>query len=794
MVASGSFHSLSIRFRTLDAGNAHRWLWLRSLAVVLVCVAGLFILLPAPDRFSALTGWLAWPLARVWLWQVVLAVGLLSVGQAILIRALGVRHRSALFMLAFAGPVGAVAFAMGLFIGGFLGLFRPAFAVAWVACATSVSLWSLRNHLNEAFVELFRRAWPTRPTGPLGLVPILLGLLAVAILYLQILSPESITYDASWTHLTIAQDYARQGRIVPFLADWPKNLPHLGSVLNTWSYLVPGLGSPALKAMMALHTEFVFLLWTLVAVAAGIEALGARAPGAWAAFFLFPAIYLEDHFLGGGADHFLAFFSVPILLATLEAVRTLHWRWWVLLAIVSAGAVLTKLQAIIVVLPAALALALALLADLWRRSMRRQRIPWARVCKGPGLALAISLLLTAPYFVPNLLVHHNPIYPIGQRFFAGSRPTMPDAPLFADFVLKSWGAHPPKSFLPWLRGLEEAITTFPCHPLVPEGGAMVALALLLAPFLPRARRVWFALAFSIACLATWNFTYVQGRNLEGMVPIVAVAVGATLVRGFRLGGMARLGVGLALIVQIAASLDVPFLEWDRCQQSIDLIRSNRLGRDATRFDSYQRDYVAIGDALPRNAVVLMHDDHPNLGIDRTILNDWLGFQGLIDHRTFTNARDLYLRYKALGVTHVVYQPGIHPAETRQSEAVFSVFAYRNRSYWMNFGRMRMFPMPAEAPPEEPPYQVLLEGIHDQIDGLYQVTDLGTSEDLPRELQRRRGPILPLTSSTRTSALNRAEVLLLRRDSEIAQSEHAVLWRDFSQLVAYPELFVYVRQH
>ena len=34
------------------------------------------------------------------------------------------------------------------------------------------------------------------------------------------MSPDAINYDASWNHLVIAQDYAREGRIVPFPGDW----------------------------------------------------------------------------------------------------------------------------------------------------------------------------------------------------------------------------------------------------------------------------------------------------------------------------------------------------------------------------------------------------------------------------------------------------------------------------------------------------------------------------------------------------------------------------------------------
>src|SRR6185503_6668625 len=114
-------------------------------------------------------------------------------------------------------------------------------------------------------------------------------------------------YDANFLHLVIPQDYAREGRIVSFPGGWVFNYPHLASVVNTWSYLVPGLDLPALRWMMCLHTEFTVLVWTLVGVAAATRWLAERdVRGAWAAFVLFPGIFVYDNNLGGSADHFAA--------------------------------------------------------------------------------------------------------------------------------------------------------------------------------------------------------------------------------------------------------------------------------------------------------------------------------------------------------------------------------------------------------------------------------------------------------------------------------------------------------
>src|SRR5205823_946597 len=149
-----------------------------------------------------------------------------------------------------------------------------------------------------------------RQVDPIGSAVIAFGVLCLGLLYLQCLTPEGISYDARWYHLPIAQDYAREGRIVPFPADYPRCYPHLSSLIHTWGFLVPGLSAP-LRWMLALHSEFCLFLWTLAGVAAGVAWLveKTRVNGAWVAFFLFPGIFVYDSHIGGGADHVAAFFA-----------------------------------------------------------------------------------------------------------------------------------------------------------------------------------------------------------------------------------------------------------------------------------------------------------------------------------------------------------------------------------------------------------------------------------------------------------------------------------------------------
>jgi hypothetical protein len=766
---------------------------LRRAAITALAVAALVVLASWLGHEFRPGDWLAWTLLKVWGWQAVLATSLVVSGYAILVRALGLRGLSPLHLLALSVPAGVVAFSMGLFAAGHLGLLNVEFAVVWPAIMITASAWLLRDDPDGALLVLLRRGLRIPSMSLLQIAVVASGCVGVGLVYLQILSPDSTTYDATWTHLAIAQDYAREGRIVPFYADWPRNLAHLGSVINTWSYLVPGLEPQAMKTMMALHTEFAFFVWTLVAVSAGIARLGAPSPVAWAALFLFPAFFYDDHCLGGGADHFLAFFSVPVFLGVLETARTLSWRWWAYLAIVTAGAVLTKYQAFVMVAPALAILCGAITIQAWSRRAQSKPIWGRHVWTGPALALGLSLVLTAPFFLENIVWYKNPIYPMAQSTFTASTPKLPDGALLAEYVQKNWGAHPKTEVLPWLRSLWTGISTFPCHPRTPESGPMFVFALVLTVLLPRARAIGFAMLFCLGCLVTWNSTYVQGRNLQGVLPIVAMATGAALLRGFRVGGAAKLAVGGLLAFQIAASFDAAFGDIGRIDRGLAMIRGHREGSSREWISRYRHPYVEITNELPRDAVVLLHSEHPSLGLDRATLHDWLGFQGLIDYRNFRNARDLYQRYKEVGITHVLYQPNSHPADTRQDDAIFGVFAMRCRGTFRDWGQFRTFSMPTAAPPDEPTYQVLTDGIPDQVDGLYPVTDLGTSEDLPHELQTRKAPSVRTEHGNASSLIEQARVLLLKRGSSIVRDFGDVLNRDFDVFGIYPDFSVYVRR-
>jgi hypothetical protein len=229
---------------------------------------------------------------------------------------------------------------------------------------------------------------------------------------------------------------------------------------------------------------------------------------------------------------------------------------------------------------------------------------------------------------------------------------------------------------------------------------------------------------------------------------------------------------------------------DRLAGGISLIRSSYEGRGATRYASFRQGYIGVGRALPKDAVVLLHNSHLSLGINRRVLLDWISFQGLIDYRTCASARDVWQRLHDLGVTHIVSTPGSRPASTKQEEAVWAAFRAMTMVGAQSFSGLELVPMSATPPPVEQPYQVLMMGLGPYSDGIYRIEDLRTIQDvLPAELQHYAGPRMPVTAGT---ALASVKVVMLASGSSLSAADNELLLRDFRRVLGYGGFAVYVR--
>ena len=774
----------------------------RLLATVsaLLCLGAAAVYLSIVHTSYPIEDWLFWQVGALWGWCALFSAACLSFGHLVLTVGFRVTAIPLLEKLVLSMAVGVVMFVLAMYGAGAGGLYEPWFAVALPVLMVGVGSGELVCRLlGQIAARKPLPSWP-RP-GPLAAVAIAGAAMCVGLLYLQSMTPIAMNYDARWYHLTIAQDYARAGRIVPFFAEFSKAFPHLSSIIHTWGWLVPGLTEPQ-RWLLVMHQEFAMVLWMLAGVGAGVSWMVHRThvAGAWAFYFLFPAIFVYDCNPGGAADHFLGFFAIPIFLATVRAGEKLTPRACALVGLLSGGALLTKYQSIYLIVAVGL-----WIGGRWFWLMLRQpdgaSHPRSRLWQGPLALIAMGAVASSPHFLKNWLFYGNPVLPFMMDVFAGTHPLQPETAALTSPLL-TVDSLMPKGTVPvrlW-NAVKLAFTfSFEPHAIpfkIPVVGSLFTL-LLPALLVLKQPRIWIGAMMGVAALTTWAYTYVVDRYLLAFLPLLAAVTGAIIIRLWELGWIARLGLVPLIATQLVWGGDALFFSGgERMRDAIALILSGHEGHAKTRFDHYFAAQVAINKRLPPDAVLLLHNIRPSLGIQRTTLGDLPGFQGLISYRGVKSARELVALYRSLGITHIMHQRGGWPTFTKQEEAVFSVFLARYATQKFRAGEFEVIELPAELPPVEHSYRVLSLQVSGYETGVYPVEAMNTVDALPERLREIQKPVLPLdlNSADQPLVLENVDVVFVGPSANLPRQLKAALSRTFELIQSYPgRLFVYVRK-
>ncbi|HKP55400.1 MAG TPA: hypothetical protein VJV78_01695 [Polyangiales bacterium] len=734
--------------------------------------------------------WLFWKMLKLWGWTLLFNLACASFGQFLIWRVLKLRALPALESAAMAMPTGVVALAMFMYAAGALGLYRPWFAVLLAVAMTVVGARDALRLAKEIWSEWHVPEGRSVLQGTLAAI----GAVCVGIIYLGVLSPDVLNYDATWSHQVIAQEYARLGRMVPFIADYNRNVPHLASLIYTWDHLIPTTRA-AERWMLALHAEFSLFIWTLVAVNAALRMIlndqGLRR--GWVCFFLFPIIFVYDSTLGGASDHVCGFFSVPIALAALRCSERFERGFAALLAIQCAGAVLTKLQAMFLVVPATLVLGACWLWQLVPLLRHRKReaeetralrdLLWAPVLIG-----GLGLLLFSPHAVRQYVFHNNPLYPFMQDVFKASVPTVPDAAYLVANNLADPLYQPQGTFFEKLLHAAELFGTFsfvPHYSFTRDVPAFGSLFTLLFPCLVfvRNRRLLLTAAIGAGAVLVWGMVYNVDRNLQAFMPVLVCTTGALIVTLWRLGWIARLGLIPLIAVQIVWGGDALFYsQQDRLDKGMDLIRSGYEGRAHKRFHDFRRSYLDLTKAIPEKARVLLHGSHISLGLMRETLLDIAGVQGLIHYNHLTNVRQLYDYYRRFGITHLVDEPRGSPSSTAQEEVLWDIFSAGYAVPLATFDDKRLFRMPDQPPPESPGYRVATIDVDSYHNGIYAIQKLNTIRFLPEHVRRYAEPDQPMPKDTQTwpEWIKQADAVIVSVHQDVLdQPTKSVLRREYN---------------
>jgi hypothetical protein len=765
-----------------------------AIAVAVIGLIGAFLYARFLEDVYSIQLWLVWRLVSLWFWVALWNLGCVSFGQFFLTRVLKLRGIAALESLVMSMAAGVVLFALAMFAAGALGWYTK-----WFAILLSVGMFAIgARDVWPATKELWAE-WhaPESPTLLSRLIAAA-GVVCVSVVYLGVLSPDALNYDATWSHVVIAQEYARAGKMIPFIADYNRNVPHLASLIYTWGYLFPEK-KEAVRWMFALHSEFTLFLWTLAGVSAALRAIfdWQTLRRGWVSFFLFPAIFVYDQNLGGASDHVCGFFSIPIALATLRLCERFTPGWAALFALVCAGAVLTKLQALFLVLPACLILAFHWLWQM-ARHYRARRTPVSRdevrplgtlrdLWWAPAIVLAVGIGAFAPHAIRQLIFYNNPFYPFMQDVFVHSTPTVPDAAYLVTKALADPLYQPQGTFFEKLLHSAELFWTFsfvPHYSFSRDMPIFGSLFTLLFPcvFFIRNGRLWLFAAIGAGALLVWGYVYNVDRNLQAFMPVLACVTGALVIACWRMGVWARIGLVPVVGLQILWGSDALFYsQQERLNQAMDLIKSGYEGHAHKRFADYRGWHLSASRALPPNARVLLHSELTSLGLKREVLLDMAGFQGLIHYDHIETPRQLYTYLKTFGITYMIDLPDSAASSTSQEEAVWDTFAEQNAIHVQSIGALRILRMPDQPPPEAAAMKVASIGQEGYTDGIYPITALNTLRFLPEEERRYALPSEPFGEDKRTWAdrVIHADAVILQRGTHIDGSLKQLLKREFS---------------
>ena len=638
---------------------------LRPKLLAALLAIGAVVILATVNRHQPVGGWLFWTYVQIWILVGLFTAACVGVGLRLLalFRAGGLPSGERTLL---ALGLGLATFALGLEGLGLCGLLGPIFFFAWPLALLAVG-WAPLRRAVRGHGRIVRHILHTATTpGPLRTATLFFGAAGLALVYLAVMTPENISYDARWYHMGLAEEYMVRGRIEPSAErSFMAALPQFATYLYTWAFLFPG-ASLFVRIELAAHLEFTIFLWTL----AGIPLLlrralpGARIAHAWAAVFLFPGILLYDSSLCGGADHIVAFWAIPLALALWRARRNLAPPACMLAATFAAGALLTKYQGIYFVAPAAV----AMIATAGRLSLAAGRARGFAVAawtwRGPTLAALWGLALCATHFLKNWVWYGDPIYPMLGRILGG-RSWNP----FGDLSEPRWITQGPLLHRIWEALLAVFSFAFVPHDWprfhgdMPVFGFLFSVMLLALPVLRAPRRVLETFATAAGGVFIWYFIGHQDRYLQILLPTMVVATVAALALAWRLGNAVRVAVVGLVGLQVVWGAGIYTFPGHTMagrapvHATIDLIAAAARGDNSSRMASY-RGIDRVAEILPHDARVLIHEFGPHLGLARSVLTDALPRQAAIDYVKLPSTADAWRLLHSLGATHVLWQTGV----------------------------------------------------------------------------------------------------------------------------------------
>ncbi|HEX3596829.1 MAG TPA: hypothetical protein VHU80_17085, partial [Polyangiaceae bacterium] len=560
-------------------------------------------------------------------------------------------------------PLGLLGFVLLWSSLGALGLFNSVtFFAAPLVCLGAGAPTSIRA-LRRVLAHRGSLTALRQPSSMVGMLALAGGVLGMFFVYAPCITPQNAAFDSRWYHLAVAEHFAAAHRYTGFPDGWALGgMPFFATLVYTWGFVMP---SSILfdRIELCAHIEFFVFIATIFSIPVLVRRVlpgsKGRLGATWAAIFLFPGIFLYDSSLNLGADHFAALWAVPIFLTFLRASREFAPRPSFLLGLAVGAAISTKYTAFgLGVIPGIGVFVRAITLGI-RSARRHTGFEWV---KSLPLMVGAILLASSHFWVKNLLAFGNPLFPFAAELF----PTHPWVPESAARL----AAVSPKEWMPTrdLSGVEKTLKTaftfafspndwVTFHKDWPVFGPLFTLTTPLVAFVRRPGRLVMLYVAGYLFVLIWYWTFHQDRYLQACLPWMAAGTAAVLSSIWQSRAvLPKVPCALLVSVQVASSLDIPFFPTHAMMDNtplkavIDMAASGFTGRPKSFFKVYS-EWAQIGEKLPKDARVLLHENQTHLGIGAQTLTDQL--QTGISYLDQGSPEKIYDLYEKLGVTHIV---------------------------------------------------------------------------------------------------------------------------------------------
>ena len=681
-------------------------------------------------RFYPVEEWLFWRYAGYWVACLFWSAGCVSSGYALVRRLRGTPLPFAeTLCLSFAAGVVLFYLAMNV-LGAVHGLHGPAF-FALPLGMIAIGARPLWRFVRRYVRHVRYRASDRQAPSLLHTAIWIFGLAVLAMIYFKILTPENVQFDARWQHLALAEQYAHVGFIPRFAEGWTIAAnPQLAAVLYTWAFLIP-TGELFDQVALSAHLEFTCFLWTIATIPAAVRLLvpDSRAAASWVARFLFPGVLLYDSSLAGGADHIGALFALPIFITLIRALPTLSPGRCALLALMMAGAAMTKVTAALMLVPGP---ALTVAAIVVWRSIGERRLLW----KGVAAATVTALAATVFFWGRNWIWYGDPVYPSLHEHLSLRPWTEDSANLFEWGYKKYQFWRPERSWAGFLESLKTLFTfSFTPHDYtnyhgnVPVFGSLFTLLTLCLPFLKNTKRIWGLVALTLLGVFTWYLVHHQDRYLQTLVPWMAAVTAAIIIRIWQTNRVSRVAVCMLIAAQVLIGADVYFIQGHAMirapvKRVADLLAAGHEGQYAERLKVFP-EWVAVRNALPDDAHVLLHDNHVHLGLSRRTTSDWSTWQYGMSYGRLDSPREVWQLLQGMGVTHLVWRDRVSKGwDSLAGDLVFFDFAFRHALDRKKIGQHWVARIPDDPPPDTSFGDVAFFGCDDFYEsGVYRLSEM-----------------------------------------------------------------------